>query len=133
MGGLDKRIVIIRPPAFFHFVWNSAKNFIADDKKRKIVFANNNNYLKVLSQYMDLDVLPAEIYPEGRNYDAAARGMPGKFCGGKISSKRRKSKRISRRNIQQQKQPSVRSTMGEKIRKSFTLCKKNSIRSKNQN
>jgi len=80
----EKRIIIIRAPGIFCFVWNIVKNFIGDSKKDKIVLTDKKNYLKSLSKYMDLNILPTEIYPESGNDSAAAKGMPQMFHGGKI-------------------------------------------------
>jgi len=81
----EKRIIIIRAPGIFCFVWNIVKNFIGDSKKNKIVLTGTKNYLKSLSKYMDLNILPTEINPKSGNDSAAAKGMPQKFHGGKIN------------------------------------------------
>ena len=63
--GLAKRIIVIRAPKVFQMAWNIAKHFYDPRVHHKFVFAEQDEYLQVLSQYMDLDVLPSVIYEHG--------------------------------------------------------------------
>lgn len=54
--------------------WNVAKHFYDSRVHHKFVFSSHDDYLEVLGEYMDLDVLPSVIYPEGTGTQ-----MPGFF------------------------------------------------------
>ena len=74
-------MIIIRPPTIFRMVWRIVQNFFQPEVRAKIVFADKD-YLKTLSQYMDINVLPPSVYPQGTG--AAARGFPPQFDGGLV-------------------------------------------------
>ena len=77
-----KKIIIIRTPLIFRAVWTVVKRFFPDFIQRKMEFTGCNNYLEVLEKYMDLDILPPCINPDG--HGEAAPGMPPSFAGGEI-------------------------------------------------
>lgn len=62
-------------------VWRIVQNFFQPEVRAKIVFAEKD-YLKTLSKYMDINVLPPSVYPHGTG--EAARGFPRQFDGGLI-------------------------------------------------
>ena len=62
-------------------VWRIVQNFFQPEVRAKIVFAEKD-YLKTLSKYMDISVLPPSVYPQGTG--SAARGFPPQFDGGLI-------------------------------------------------
>jgi len=47
-----------------------------------MVFSGSHNYLEVLDEYIDTEILPAAMYPEGKG--EAIDGMPNRFDGGLI-------------------------------------------------
>ena len=63
--GLAKRIIVIRAPKVFQVAWKIAKHFYDPHVHNKFIFAEQDDYLKILSEYMDLDVLPSVIYEHG--------------------------------------------------------------------
>lgn len=71
--GPIKRMIIIRAPHVFRFVWKVVKNFFSQESQDKMIFADSD-YLSVLDQYMDIDVLPSCINPKG--HGETAIGMP---------------------------------------------------------
>lgn len=71
--GPFKRIIIIRAPSIFRYIWAVAKHFFRQSARDKMVFANKN-YLDVLDTYIDRSVLPPSIAPGGRG--KVAMGMP---------------------------------------------------------
>ena len=73
--GLAKRIILVRGPRLFHMAWKIAVNFYDQRVHDKFIFSGKDDYLQVLSQYMDLDVLPPVLYPEG----GKGSPMPGFF------------------------------------------------------
>jgi hypothetical protein len=77
-----KKIIVIRVPAVFRIAWSIAKHFFDHHVVDKMEFCGPNNYLDHLSQYMDLDILPPVIYPDG--HGRAVEGFPQKFEGGLI-------------------------------------------------
>jgi hypothetical protein len=80
--GMAKRIFIIRGPSIFNLIWSIVQHFIDEKMKRIIVFAASSDYLDVLDQYMDLDVLPKCIYPDGKGEGGI--GMPKSLDGGRV-------------------------------------------------
>ena len=72
--GPIKRMIIIRSPSIFPYVWAIAKNCIRKSARDKMVFPSCKTYLKVLDQYIDRHVLP-ECIAEG-GCGAAAYGLP---------------------------------------------------------
>lgn len=77
-----KKIIIIRAPAIFRAAWTVAKRFFPLFIQQKMEFCGPSDYLKVLEKYMDLDILPSCIHPEGQG--EAAPGQPPNFLGGRI-------------------------------------------------
>jgi hypothetical protein len=79
--GPVKRMIIIRAPAIFRACWGVVKHVFPEEARAKMVFTGSHNHEEILSQYMDLSVLPPVISPEhGQGY--AAVGMPQRFEGG---------------------------------------------------
>ncbi|CAB9524318.1 SEC14-like protein 2 [Seminavis robusta] len=77
MEGLSapvKRMIIIRAPALFRVAWSIVKHIFPASARKKMVFTNSNNYLDVLDQYIDVDLLPPCINPNG--HGRTAPGMP---------------------------------------------------------
>lgn len=72
--GMAKRCIVIRAPRIFQMAWSIAKHFYDDRVHDKFVFTNHDNYLQVLSKYVDLEVLPPFVYPDGKG-----EAMPGYF------------------------------------------------------
>lgn len=60
--GFAKRVIIIRASVIFQLAYNAMKPFLDTKIKEKIVVVNGNTYAKVLDEYMDLNLLPHEIY-----------------------------------------------------------------------
>ena len=90
--GLAKRVIVIRAPKIFQMAWKIAKHFYDARVHHKFVFAEQDAYLDVLREYMDLDVLPSVIYDQGHG-----QPMPGWFEkihmeGGRIPSRHAFSK-----------------------------------------
>jgi hypothetical protein len=56
------------------------KHFFDAGVVQKMVFCGSSDYQKVMSEYVDLSVLPNEIVPDGQG--KATEGMPSKFEGG---------------------------------------------------
>jgi CRAL/TRIO domain len=82
-----KRVIIIRAPPVFCMIWNVAKHFFRQSLRDKMVFAGKN-YLEVLNKHIDLNVLPACIYPGGLGRPAT--GLPGMVgCPAKKGSRKR--------------------------------------------
>lgn len=72
--GLAKRLIFVRAPRIFKMAWKVAVRFFDPRVHHKFIFSNHYDYLEVLSEYMDLEVLPAVIFPEG-----SGTQMPGFF------------------------------------------------------
>jgi len=73
--GPIKRIIIIRAPVIFRIIWNVVKHFFPACSRDKMIFCGQSNYIKTLSQYMDVDgVLPPCLHAGGRGQ--VATGMP---------------------------------------------------------
>jgi len=68
-----QRMIIIRAPHIFRFVWKVVKNIFSQESQDKMIFADSD-YLTVLDQYMDVSVLPSCINPRGNGETAV--GMP---------------------------------------------------------
>lgn len=79
--GVSKRMIIIRAPTIFRMVWQIAKHFYSPELQKKMIFAPKD-YLSVIDQYMDRDILPPSVNPEG--HGRAARGFPPNLDGGLI-------------------------------------------------
>jgi hypothetical protein len=77
-----KKIIIIRTPAIFRAVWALVKRFFPDFMQQKMEFAGYHNYLQVLEKYLDLEILPPCVNPDGKGQ--AVPDMPPNFDGGKV-------------------------------------------------
>ena len=66
-------MLIIAPP-LVRIGWTMVKYIFPASARKKMIFLGTDNYLPVLDQYVDLDVLPPCIYPLGRG--CTAPGMP---------------------------------------------------------
>ena len=84
-AGTGKRIIIIRAPAMFAAAWKVAQQFCGERLKKKMIFTTNDNYVEILEKYIDLDLLPPSIYPQGKGHGGI--GMPNHLDGGKVPSK----------------------------------------------
>ncbi|CAB9501461.1 SEC14-like protein 4 [Seminavis robusta] len=80
--GLAKRIIVLRAPPIFNFIWNMAKHFFPPEGQKLMVFTGPSNYLKVLDKFVDRKVLPPCICKEGRG--TAMDCMPQNFEGGNL-------------------------------------------------
>lgn len=78
--GLAKRIILLRAPTVFNFLWNIAKHFFPPEGQKLMVFTGPSNYLHVLDKYIDREVLPPCVCKEGRG--SAVDIMPQNFEGG---------------------------------------------------
>jgi len=83
--GYTKRVIIIRAPSVFTIAWSICKHFYTPHFKKIFTFANNGNYLDVVDEFIDREVLPPIINPE----TGKGTPMPGYFEqvhmeGGKI-------------------------------------------------
>lgn len=74
-------MIIIRAPHIFRFAWKTIKGFFSEESRSKMIFAESN-YLGELSKWMDIDVLPRCINPNG--HGETAIGMPKYMEGGRI-------------------------------------------------
>lgn len=79
--GVSKRMIIIRAPKIFCMVWQIAKNFYKPEVQKKMIFSSKD-YLKVLDQYMDRQILPTCINPCGKGM--TAQGFPPHLEGGTV-------------------------------------------------
>ena len=78
-----KKIIVLRAPALFHIIWNVVQHFFDANVREKMIFTTRNNYIEILSQHMDISVLPPCIAPElGKG--GALDGMPSNFEGGRL-------------------------------------------------
>ena len=71
--GPIKRMIIIRSPHIFRIGWQTIKHFFSEECRNKMIFADSD-YLSVLGKFMDINVLPPCINPNGRGETAV--GMP---------------------------------------------------------
>ena len=81
-NGLAKRFIILRAPALFNMAWSMIKFAFPKNAQKKMIFTSPSNYLEILEKYVDLNVLPPCIYPEGKG--DVAIGMPPRLDGGLI-------------------------------------------------
>lgn len=79
---INKKIIIIRAPTVFRMAWSVVKRFFDPHIVDKMVFCGDKDYLQVLEQYVDLDVLPPCINPQG--HGEAVDGHPKNFEGGRL-------------------------------------------------
>lgn len=82
--GFGKKVIVIRTSKLFPIIWKVAQHFCGENLKNMLVFANADNYLEVLEEYVDLESLPPCIYPQGKGRAGVA--MPGRLDGGKVPS-----------------------------------------------
>jgi CRAL/TRIO domain len=73
--GLAKRIILARAPRIFQMAWKVAVHFYDQRVHDKFIITNKDDYLQVLAQYMNLEVLPPVMYPGG----GKGSPMPGFF------------------------------------------------------
>jgi len=64
--GLAKRIFFVRAPKVFMMAWKIAQHFYDRRIHNKFIFAGHDEYVDVLSEYMDLEVLPTVLYEDGK-------------------------------------------------------------------
>lgn len=81
--GPVKRVIFIRAPLIFRSVWAVAKHFFSEEERSKMIFSDSD-YLGELSKWMDIDVLPPCINPDG--HGSTAIGMPMNMEGGDVPS-----------------------------------------------
>ena len=79
-----KRVIIIRAPFIFRFVWNFLKPFLTETVKEMVVICTASDPLPELEQYMDLTVLPKCINPETGEGDAIPEFGPIQWEGGPV-------------------------------------------------
>mmetsp|Transcript_16734 Transcript_16734/g.25616 ORF Transcript_16734/g.25616 Transcript_16734/m.25616 type:complete len:356 (-) Transcript_16734:776-1843(-) len=60
-----KKVIIVRAPPIIRVIWNIAKHFFKPNVVKKMVFVGPKDYKKVLSEYVDLKVLPKCLFDEG--------------------------------------------------------------------
>ena len=75
-------MIIIRAPSIFNLAWGLCKHVFPKGAVKKMVFSGPNNYLQVLDQYIDREVLPPCIVPGGKGQ--VAIDMPTRLDGGII-------------------------------------------------
>ena len=80
--GLAKRIILLRAPSVFSFLWSIARNFFPPEGQKLMIMTGPSNYLQVLDKYIDRKVLPPCICKEGKG--SAIDCMPQNFEGGTI-------------------------------------------------
>jgi CRAL/TRIO domain len=76
-----KRIIIIRAPAVFRYIWSVVKHVFPQATRDKMIFAGNN-HTKELEKYIELENLPKCVYEHGKGTPTI--GLPPKFEGGII-------------------------------------------------
>lgn len=103
--GFGKKVIVIRTSKLFPIIWKVAQHFCGENLKNMLVFANTENYLEVLEEYVDLESLPPCIYPQGKGRAGVA--MPGRLDGGKVPS----LKELDRLWEERQKQGGVPDTI----------------------
>ena len=78
-----KKIIVLRAPVLFHIIWNIVQHFFDANVREKMIFTTRSNYIEILSQHMDISILPPCVVPEfGKG--SALDGMPSKFEGGRL-------------------------------------------------
>ena len=80
--GPIKRVIVIRAPAMFRTIWNAIKGIFSKEFRESMILTEPNQHLQVLSQYLDINILPPCINPNGAG--TTATGMPDRMEGGKI-------------------------------------------------
>lgn len=82
-----KKIIVIRAPSLFTTVWSIVQHFLDPGVRQKVVLCGMHNYKEVLSEHVDLKILPDCMVP-GIGEGKAASGMPSNFNGGRLPSKK---------------------------------------------
>ncbi|CAB9505535.1 SEC14-like protein 2 [Seminavis robusta] len=82
--GFGKKIIVIRVSKLFPMVWKVAQHFCGENMKNMMVFATADNYLEVLSEYVELEKLPPCLFEGGEGHGGVA--MPNSLDGGKVPS-----------------------------------------------
>jgi CRAL/TRIO domain len=82
-----KKLIVIRAPALFAILWNILQHFFDPRVRSKIVICGITDYKQVLSEYLDLEILPDCIVP-GIGNGKAVEGMPSNFEGGPLPAAR---------------------------------------------
>ena len=77
------RVIIIRAPALFRYVWSFLKPFLTETVKEMITICTAADPLPELAEYVDLDVLPTCINPDGHG-DVVPEFKPIVWEGGPI-------------------------------------------------
>jgi CRAL/TRIO domain len=75
-------MIVIRAPSLFNVVWGVCKYVFPKNALKKMVFSGPRNYLEVLDGFVDRNVLPPCIVPDGRGLVAV--DMPSNLDGGII-------------------------------------------------
>lgn len=78
-----KSMILIRAPMAFRLIWTIIRPFIDPLVASKIVLCGKDNYREVLSEYVDLKILPAVIVEEGQG--RVVKGLPPDLHGGRLS------------------------------------------------
>jgi CRAL/TRIO domain len=78
-----KKLLVIRAPSLFKVIWNVVKHFFDPGVRSKMVFCGLNDFREVLSEYVDLEILPDCVVP-GIGVGKPILGMPPRFEGGPI-------------------------------------------------
>jgi len=81
-GGLAKKIIVIRASRIFQVIWSLVHHFVDEKTKNLLVFGTASDYLDVLEDYVDLEMLPSAIYANGRGVGAV--GLPKRIEGGRL-------------------------------------------------
>ena len=63
-------------------IWGIVQHFLNDNMRKLIVFCSVNDYLDVLSEYMNINHLPPCIYEHGRG--EGGPGMPKRLDAGRV-------------------------------------------------
>lgn len=74
---------MIRAPIVFRMIWALTHHFIDKSVASKMEVCGKDNYREVLSQYMDLKVLPSVIVEEGEGQ--VVKGLSPNLHGGRLS------------------------------------------------
>lgn len=84
-AGWAKRIFLIRAPAIFKMIWTIVRHFFDQHIQDLIVFTDHRDYLDVLQEHVDLEVLPHCIVgAEGKGKPLAGYFENVSLQGGRI-------------------------------------------------
>jgi hypothetical protein len=75
---------IIRVPMLFETQWKILRHFFHSGELQKMIICGNADYKKILSQHMDLSILPDCVVPEV-GLGKAEKSLPADFRGGTLS------------------------------------------------